>query len=42
MDQAANFLEIKYTGVCEPMSISMHCGYHYFLTFTDDLNRYGY
>ena len=24
------------------MSISTHNGYHYFVTFTDDLSRYGY
>jgi hypothetical protein len=25
-----------------PMSILTHSGYRYFLTFTDDLSRYGY
>ena len=24
------------------MSVEAHVGYHYFLTFTDDLSRYGY
>ena len=24
------------------MSVEAHGGYHYFLTFTDDLSRYGY
>ena len=24
------------------MSVEAHDGYHYFLTFTDDLSRYGY
>ena len=24
------------------MSVKAHGGYHYFLTFTDDLSRYGY
>ena len=25
-----------------PMSVDARGGYHYFLTFTDDLSRYGY
>ena len=28
--------------VCGPMSVETRGGYHYFLTFTDDLSRYGY
>ena len=28
--------------VCGPMSVDARGGYRYFLTFTDDLRRYGY
>ena len=42
MERETNLLEIKHTDVCRPMSIKAHGGYHYFLTFTDDLSRYGY
>jgi hypothetical protein len=42
MERATDLLEIIHTDVCGPMSILMRGGYHYFLTFTDDLSRYGY
>ena len=42
MERATDLLEIIHTDVCSPMSIDAHGGYHYFLTFTDDLSRYGY
>ena len=42
MEQATNLLEIIHTDVCGPMSIDARSGYHYFLTFTDDLSRYAY
>ena len=42
MERATNLLEIIHTDVCGPMSVEAHGGYHYFLTFTDDLSRYGY
>jgi hypothetical protein len=42
MERATDLLEIIHTDVCGPMSISMHGGYLYFLTFTDGLSRYGY
>src|SRR3954462_3098691 len=42
MERAADLLEIIHTDVCGPMSVSMRGGYRYFLTFTDDLSRYGY
>ena len=35
-------MEIIHTDVCGPMSVEARGGYHYFLTFTDDLSRYGY
>ena len=42
MDQANDLLEIIHTDVCGPMSVEARDGYCYFLTFTDDLSRYGY
>ena len=42
MERATNLLEIIHTDVCSPMSVEARDGYHYFLTFTDDLSRYGY
>ena len=42
MEQATNLLEIIHTDVCDPMGVKARGGYHYFLTFTDDLSRYGY
>ena len=35
-------LEIIHTDVCGPTNIEARGGYRYFLTFTDDLSRYGY
>src|SRR5215216_103322 len=42
MERATDLLEIIHTDVCGPMSVDAHGGYRYFLTFTDDLSRYGY
>ena len=42
MEQATDLLEIIHTDVCGPMSVEARGGYRYFLTFTDDLCRYGY
>ena len=42
MEQATNLLEIIHTDVCSPMNVEARGGYRYFLTFTDDLSRYGY
>ena len=42
MERASDLLEIIHTDVCGPMSISTRGGYRYFITFTDDLSRYGY
>ena len=42
MEQATDLLEIIHTNVCGPMSVEARSGYRYFLTFTDDLSRYGY
>ena len=42
MELNSNLLEILHTDVCGPMSVGARGGYHYFLTFTDDLRRYEY
>ena len=42
MERATELLEIINTDVCGPMNIEARGGYRYFLTFTDDLSRYGY
>ena len=42
MERAIDLLEIVHTDVCGPMNIEARSRYHYFLTFTDDLSRYGY
>ena len=42
MERATDLLEIIHTDVCGPMNIKARDKYHYFLTFTDDLSRYGY
>ena len=42
MERANDLLEIIHTDVCGPMSVEARGGYRYFLTFTNDLSRYGY
>ena len=42
MERATDLLEIIHTDVCGPMSVEARGGHRYFLTFTDDLSRYGY
>ena len=42
MEPANDLLEIIHTDVCGPMSVEARGGYRHFLTFTDDLSRYGY
>ena len=42
MERATDLLEIVHTDVRGPMNIEARSRYHYFLTFTDDLSRYGY
>src|SRR6266496_408686 len=42
MERANDLLEIIHADVCSPMSVEARGGYRYFLTFTDDLRRYGY
>ena len=41
MERASDLLEIIHTDVCGPMNIKACSRYHYFLTFIDDLSRYG-
>ena len=40
--RASDILGLIHTDVCGPMSIAARGGYNYFITFTDDLSRYGY
>ena len=42
MERASYLLETIHTDVCGPMSVDARGGYRYFLTFTNDLRRYGY
>ena len=42
MERATDLLEIIDTDVCGPMIVEARGGRRYFLTFTDDLSRYGY
>ena len=42
MERATDVLEIIHTDLCGPMSVEARGGYHYVLTLTDDLSRYGY
>ena len=42
MKWSSDLLKIIHTDVCVPMSVDARGGYRYFLTFTDDLSRYGY
>ena len=42
MERTTNLLEIIHTDVCDPVSVKARGVYRYFLTFTDDLSRYGY
>jgi hypothetical protein len=40
VEQATDLLEIIQTYVCGPMSRPTWGGFHYFITFTNDLSRY--
>ena len=42
MERATDLLEIIHTDVYGSMNVEVRGGYRYFLTFTDDLSRYGY
>ena len=41
-ERASELLGLIHYDVCGPMSSSARGGYFYFITFTDDLSRYGY
>ena len=41
-ERASDLLELIHTDVCGPMSTTARGGFQYFITFTDDLSRYGY
>ena len=41
-ERAKELLELIHTDVYGPMSTSARDGYSYFITFIDDLSRYGY
>ena len=41
-ERASDLLELIHSDVCGPMSTTARGGYEYFITFTDDLSRYGY
>ena len=41
IERASDLLEITHADVCGPMSVDARSGYRYFLTFTDELSRYG-
>jgi hypothetical protein len=42
LEWANELLEIIHSDLCGRMSTSVRDGYFYFMTFTDDLSRYGY
>ena len=42
MERAVDLLGIIHTDVCGPMNVTARNGFRYFVTFTDDLSRYGY
>ena len=41
-ERASDILDLIHTDICRPMNISVRSGYHYFITFIDNLSRYGY
>src|SRR3954462_8218336 len=41
-ETASDLLGLVHSDVCGPMSTAARGGYEYFITFTDDLSRYGY
>ena len=42
LERASDLLELIHTDVYGPMSSTARGGFQYFITFTDDLSRYGY
>ena len=41
-ERASDLLGLVHSDVCGPMSTTARGGYEYFISFTDDLSRYGY
>ena len=41
-ERTSELLGLVHTDVCGPMTTHAQCGYSYFITFTDDLSRFGY
>ena len=41
-ERASDVLDLIYIDVCGSMSISTRRGHQYFITFIDDLSKYGY
>ena len=41
LERASDLLELIHTDVCGPMSSTARRGFQNFITFTDDLSRYG-
>ena len=41
-DRTNELLGLVHTDVCSPMTTHARGGYSYFITFTDDLSRFGY
>ena len=41
-ERASDLLELIHTDVCGQMSSTARGGFQYFITFNDDLSRYGY
>ena len=40
--RTTKLLALVHINVCEPFDVQVRGGYRYFITFTDDLSRYGY
>ena len=41
-ERASDILGLIHTDICRSMNISAKGEYYYFITFTDDLSKYGY
>ena len=41
-ERAKELLSLVHTDVCGPMNTCAKGGYYYFITFTNNLSRYGY
>jgi len=41
-ERASELLGLIHTDVCGPMKIQAKGGYSYFITFTDDMSRFGF